>query len=690
MSKWDEIHKISTNALNTFNQVIDTKLRKDASVIVGDKWADIIRNTHLIQEEAKNYLDVDTDEKTGTLIAQVNLPLDHPDYLKNKSPLSNYVLDKFKEANKSLIEAIKNPYARQELQNRIIGHSQNLTHNLLQFESKIIMDKRKAMVVDNIEKGAKAIYNDPSQYELSLQDDFTAIDMLAVSSLERDNLKSKSLEIKTQAMIDYLLINNPQAILSNEPALWKENATYKQMSHAVKAATKNIQKISISRNRELRQITDKNITSILKTGDSIDGIENVIAITQGGVQQEQIRLNELAYDAHVILNNIIQAPRDKQLELTLEQEPDVDDPEYALRSHIYNELVKEVTRVNKLAYTDPASYADELSYNDKYEPKDNGELFSSRMQIQEQTAIPSYERKYLTNKERSVYLQKLTSQEPDIIHKTLEEISVIESGYDNLGYDILHELRKEASTKNNLNVPASVLLYMEGFIQDELYLMDIASKLIATDQPMTNASKEDLKYYKEQTDELLADFEHSVLKGNRTNVELVNTMKSTVIELAKWIKDTQRVDDKKALIKAKDIVMSQYLPVDTGRDDLYLPSYIRDNGEKIELNERAIETGLKQNKANLIRNFEALIPFQDEELTEDMLRRGEFVLLEDGKHVGFIFEDDNGLDNSGFLQYLIGNDGEKYKVSLLELNKTIFTGMDRELELETYHRLGVF
>ena len=180
MSKWEAIAKTTNIVSKGLNEIWDRKLKKDASVIVGDRWSDFVLDSSNALTDAQNHLDVSMDEKTGSHACLMNLPDNHPDYGSHNQPFSNYVLDKFNQRASSLMEDMKNPYAREILQQKISSYKEHLAHQVAGFEANTVLGKRQNMAIENIEKLAKATYSDPHLYLEHKEDALIAIHNLDI------------------------------------------------------------------------------------------------------------------------------------------------------------------------------------------------------------------------------------------------------------------------------------------------------------------------------------------------------------------------------------------------------------------------------------------------------------------------------------------------------------------------------
>ena len=677
MSQWDEIHKTSTLALNTFTKMWDVKLKNDASVIVGDKWSDVVTNASKLKEEATNHLEVAPDERTGALTTQVNLPLDHPDYFYNNKPLSKYVLDKYKANTDQVLDGIKNPYAKKELQNRITNHRAALSHHLLSFESKVVMDKRYSMAVDNIEKSSVATYNEPSLYETHLQDNLVAIDSLAIDPLNKRKLVKKALSSNSTALANNLFDNDPSQLLQ-ESGQWEAGLSSQKVINIKQQAQRKIEQQHKLKLTEFNSNLKRNFNSILETGESIDGIEAQAEAL--GLGDELRRKEGMYLDSHEQLQIIKQTDINSQLQnLGTFKPTDFNDPDYEIKSKIYSDLHEKVSKLNKIARTDPAQYVDRIHYEERINKDREGtEIYIDRIAQQEKAGIPRYKQRYLTNAERDNFISSVNSKDPEEIRRTLDTLSLIEYKNTNLGYDIINELM------NSNKIDSLNYAYVNAFLNNDEPLQRDIANAIATKQHMAELLGADSNKYDSYIKDELKPWRSSMLKAQPHNSAEVNTIVDAVKKFSVYYAQNRGVDIKPAVDLAIDnIINKNYHKLNFNKfsqGPLYLPTKINeldDDGDIIKLDEKYLDNGLRRARSNLINEYNSLINLQvtfgternpeeylEQKYMEDIMRSGLTTRLsQDKKSIYYTY-----VDKQGESRPLLASKEVRFTIDLKDLH----------------------
>ena len=573
------------------------------------------------------------------------------------------------------MEDMKNPYAREILQQKISSYKEHLAHQVAGFEANTVLGKRQNMAIENIEKLAKATYSDPHLYLEHKEDALIAIHNLDIDPIHKAKLANKAIAEIASSAGSAVLKNTPASIL--DPKInydWKNDLDARSLIKFEQHATNAVNHENNKRLTEFNKLSKIHFKNILANGKGIDGIELKLSslpeeVAAGFYDQEQLHIN-----AHDVLEQVKDAPiqvASKLLSGFMTIKPE--EERYIEQAGIYTILAKEVQKQENLAKKDPALFVEKL-FTSVEDDRGLGEKIIDRIARQNQKGIASYNQKLLTNDEREEFRAALDSRDARVIQGELNNILKIEHDHESLGHKIVEEILADnkLSALNHFYIDAN--LHSRGNLKNDL------ARAMASGQALGEMSNNDKKEINDKIEKETKDWQDSILAGNTDNAPEVNLMRTGLLELARFYQFEKHLSVAESTNMAiRNMFKASYIAPyrDWTHGKFYVPKTVLDDGEPIELDEKNVNYGLQKHRASIINHqvqYDQISSFGQEyykgELLDSVavdsaLRNGAFRLTKDRKSVYYIYFDDKGEHP------LLKSNKEKFTIDLLELNKSI-------------------
>lgn len=660
MNKWEEIAK-TTNILNKgLNDIWDRKLKKDASVIVGDVWSDFVLNSSKHLTDAQNHIDVATDEKSGTLACLMQFPDNHPDYQFQGKPFSSFILSDIQEKSDTILQSLKNPYAKNILASKLAGYRENITNKLSNYEANLVMDKRANMAVENIEKLAHATYNNPELFASNREDALIAINSLDISLQKKSKLASEARNKIAESAALSVLSKMPETILNPEINYqWKDDLNVRILDRITRQASHALELNSRKKISEFEQLSKIHFQNILDNGNGISGITQKLESLPEDFAKDFIIKEELHKDAYDVLEQVKYTPLSGAWQIVASIAPSLDDTEnYQIKSALYQLVSKQVAYQEKLARTNPAKYVEELFNNELANTSNLGDKISQRLELQTQKGVPSYRQKLLTSEEREEFALMLDSRDAPVIEQNLNNILSIESNYQNLGHHIVEEiLADNNSSKKNTHLSALTHFYIDANIHKRVQVKHDIARAMVSGQALGEMSSYDEKKIKDNINKGIKDWQAQILAGNTDNAPEVLTMNAGLLELARFYQFEKHISANEASdLALNNLFNASYIaPYKSWQHGkFYLPRSVIEDGKLHELDESNINHNLITLRGNLINNkieYDYISSFgkeyyRDQTLdsreVQKALRDGTFRVTKDKKSIYYVYFDNQG------------------------------------------------
>ncbi len=696
MNKWEAINKTGQIISKGINDLWDRKLRKDANIIVSDNWSNFILDDSSFLSDAQNHLEVGIDQKTGTLACLMDLPDKHPDYAMHNEPFAKYVLDNFNNRADVLIENTKNPYARESLQQKIGYYKENLANKISSFEANIVMDKRKNMAIEDIEKLSKATYNNPELYIENKETALLAINFLDIDPITKSKLGRKAVSEIAESAANSVLAKLPATILNPEIKYpWQQDLDAKSLIKFERYAARAVSHENAKNISEFKQLAEIHFKNIIAQGKGIDGIEEKLSIMPSDVKDEFLLNQELHLMAHDKLEQVKYAPLPEYARL-LGNFANIKPGEvgYVEEQKLNKIIATEINKQRDLAKEDPAKFVEELFASELQGVTELSERIIDRIELQKQKNIPSYRQKMLTKEEREEFRLSLDSREANLIQSNLDNLLKVEFNHQHLGHKIVEEILQNSklSALNHFYIDAN--LYSRGNVKNDL------ARAMASNQALGEMSNNDQKEIKKIIDEKLEDWQYSMLAGNTDRGPDVMIMQTGLLELARFYQFEKHLSTKEATDLAIDnLFNASYIAPYRNwyHGKFYIPKSVIDKNKIIEIDQDSANYALSNLRSNIIRQnieYDPISSFGKEyyegevldlSVVNTALREGAFRLSKDNKSIYYVYFD-KYKDNSE--RPLLKSANEIFTIDLLELNKQVEIE-DQMPEIELYKALNV-
>lgn len=676
MSKWEAIAKTTGVVSKGLNDLWEQKLKKDASVIIGDSWSNFVLDSANFFNNAQNHIDVAIDPKTGTLACLMNLPDNHPDYKSHNQPFSSYVLNSVNKGAISLVDNTKNPYAKRLLQDKISNYKTSLANQIAGFEANIVMDKRQNMAVENIEKLAKATYTNPKLYNINKEDALIAINSLDIDPAHKAQLARKATSDIAKSAANAVLINLPASILDSSINYeWKKDLDVRSLIQLERGAIQSINHAHAKNMHEFEQLSKIHFDNILKHGEGIDGIETKLSSLPESEQSKFVLNQKLHIKAHDILEKVKNLPISEENNVVASFMTIPFGAEgYLEQVKLYKVIKDTLDKQQTIAQKDPALYVDQLfATNNIEDRRELGEKMIDRLQWQQKKGIPSYKQKVLTNEEKEEFCAIFNSRDPNVIKAHLDNILQIEYNHQSLGHRVLEEILLDTKLPALTHFYIDAHLYSRGNIKNDL------AKAMVSKQALAEMSKPEKDALKTEIAKNMSDWQASILAGKTEEAPKTNLMRAGLLELARYYQFEKHLSMNEAVDMAvKNLLDGSYIVpyTDWKHGKFYIPKSVLEDKDVIELNPQNINFGLKKLRADIINHhvkYDKESSFGLEYYTGEAiksrevnyaLRGGAFRLTHDKRSVYYVYFDNNGEHP------LLKSDKKIFTIDLLDLNKT--------------------
>ncbi|WP_425363931.1 hypothetical protein [Candidatus Tisiphia endosymbiont of Hybos culiciformis] len=705
--KWQVIAGISQQINEEAKGYLIRKLEKDASVEMPNLWADFIKDTTTHLHQSQSNIEVASDNKSGGFGCLTQFDELHPDYLENNKPFIEYFLGKYDKRAVDYLQQAKNPLTRRMLQAKINDYRISLVGQISHTEAKLIDGKRHHLAIEAIEKFKIATYDNPEFYSSNLQDSIIAISSLSLLPQEKEQMLINARQALAFAAALGTLKHSPDAILNpNIKAEWKEDLSLEQRIKLEGQANNLIHHQQLLRQHQLSSLIDAHLASLLATGKGIDGIENLLqaSFNAGDPRLLQFRTQEALYkQAFIISEQIKRLPFNQGQEILQQIAPKGGDSDYNNKERIYHILTEQFNKQLKLAQTDPAGMVEEM-YADEI-PKDMP-LFQRlllRKQLQEQKGIPSYDQKYLMNKERDEYSKKIGSKDVNQIQQTTDGIISLrgdDGSGEQYGLEIMDEiLRGNGDLECLTQFYAESRLYNRKTASAFIQMIALVNELSVKSQPLF-ISHETTEFNKEiENNGIFKQWGKDLAKTDIQNETEINQTRQAIKYLAKYYQRTEDLSIAKAVKKATTKLISE---VDMRIDskNLQIPRQVVAQRMIHDLNSDNIEASLVEiqlaiingsiacdygtivaegNGRNIIDNInDPTGQYTAAAKVRESLQQGKWKLTSDKKSVYYTFPTKDG-------RYLpvVAKDGNILKFDLLELNNPKALEQQKQRLLQT-------
>lgn len=643
MSKWEHIAKTTEVLSKGFNEIWDRKLRKDASVIVGDKWSGFILDSTNDLKEAQNYVEVGIDQKTNTLACIMKLPDTHPDILENGEPFSRFVMNRVNIRANQILEEVKNPYARELLANQINSYKAGTAGQIAGYEANLVMDKRHNMAIENIEKLAKATYINPQIYSQNRENALIAINSLDIDPVHKGKFARKAKEEIAEAAASSVLASNPASILNHDAGHeWKKDLDFRSLARIENQARASVIYSTNKNIREFKKLSEIHFKNILSRGKGIDGIEDKLSLLPTDIASEFVAQEQMHINAYAVLERVKYAPLSTVKSELASLVPDPEDENYHKQLRLYELVAKKINKQKELSKSDPALFVQTLFTEEVDNELSLPDKINKRLSLQSQKGIPCYLQKMLTNEEREEFRNMLDSRDVNVIKTNLNNILNIESEYESLGHGIVEEILSD-----NKKLPILSHFYIDANLYNRGNLKNDLARAMASNQAIGEMSKKDEDDIKERIDKHIAPWRESILAGQTENAPEVLMMQAGLLELARFYQFDKHMSIKEATDTAiNNLFEASYIAPyrDWNCGKFYVPRTIIQDKEVIELGEDKIEYALTKLRTDLINDRieydkSATISKEYEDFPEDFakgLRSGTFRLSKDKRSVYYL------------------------------------------------------
>ncbi len=684
--KWQAIASLTSQINEEAKSCLERKLQKDASVQAAKVWADFIVETNQHLHQAQGNLSVASNDKTGGLSCLTSFDELHEDFLENNQPFLQYALGKYDSRASGYLVAVKNPYAKRRLEEKISLYRMHLAEQISNTEARLIDGKRHSMAIAAIEKLKHAAYDSPELYSAHLQDSELAINALSLLPQEKDEMLLNARSELAQAAALGTMRVSPGVILDERiEADWKEHLPLAQRVRLQEQAASLLRHQQTMRQSQVRKLAKSHFASLLKTGRGISGFASLLhsSYAQDDPQLQEIKEQEaLHQEAFLTWQQLKAASFQEGAQILQKLKPKAGDSDYAAKERVHSILAKQFAEQIELASSDPARLAEELFSEEMPEAMELLPRLLLRKQLQQQKGLPPYSQRYLMNDERDDYLARLRSSDPVEIKKQLDSISAIGegSGGFSLGSELIEEIMQAETGASGRRLSALTHLYVSAYIDKNNALMHDSAQAIAMQgQLFGEFAKADERAIKNSIKEsgMVQDFEYRMLQGTPDNAQLLEQIKESILNLARFYQHQHHLEPAKASKRAiEELIGKRYIkPI----NDLYLPANILEDGRLVKLNSEHLNYNLNKLRADLI--YDRLPPLEAYDKThsfgrqyeddrqklldkrmKELLREGQFKLTPDQKHIYFVYYDDQGAHN------LLTSDAALWHVPLSQLN----------------------
>jgi|GEM_PF-5288586 len=662
MAKWQAIANVTNQVKDEAKNYLVYKLQKDASVELPNLWGSFIDETTKHLHDSQSHIEVLPNSKTGGLTTTLKFDELHPDFADNDKPFSNYALEKYDKRGTALIESVKNPITRKNLQAKIGNYRVDFLNNINHTDIKLVEGKRHNLAIESIEKLKNTAYSHPELYQSHLEDCFNSINSLSLLPLEKEQLTAQAQSELAGATASGMLKNSPDSLINisklppESQPLWIQHLSLEQrikLDNQIKHLQEHRQ---VMRQHEIGNLIKSNKESILETGESIKGIDNLVIAAFGGNsrQFQQFKEEENFYrQAFSVTDQIKHISFEDGAKLLETLKPIGGDPDFYYKQQIYNIASKFYGEQLREATNDPAKFAESIYTNEKPQDLSFAERLQKRKILQEQSGIPSYAQRYLTNNEHAEFIRKIEdSTDVNEIKNTIDGIIALRSDQgNNYGLEIMQELVQGRDSE------LLTSFYAEHALHGNTKLANIFLKMIPFKGQLFNKGEENLINKEIAKNPVIKKWQRGFYNSDIQNIEEINRTKEQIKYLALHYTKSGELDFEKAVKKAtNEIIENRYMSV--AGDRLQLPKEIIDNNKIHYLSQDYIDAALSELRGKIINrdidydyytsfgiaDTNAIPNEQELQKLREIISNGKWKLTPDKKSVYFTYQTKDGAD----------------------------------------------
>lgn len=647
---WKEIQQASSQVNEYTKQLLAEKTYKDGVNIANTLWHNFIAETQAHSNQAEANKDVGIDAKTGNLAVLGQFEQTHPDYRYNGQPFSKYLIEKYDERAKVILDSTKNPIAQKQLTQNIAHYKAKLLEDLAHKEARFVEDKRLYDLEGLIATAEHNVFHDQSQYSQALHDIEQSIGTL---SLTPQHKSAKLLAAKKRLAMSAALgtlENNPNGIVDGQTNFsWTDDLPIEALARVRNKAQKKVDQQSAHQKSYLSHHLPDHLQSLVDTGKGIDGFSEAAERNYTPEQFAEFKaIEQLHLDTHDVLTEIKDVKIQEIGKVIERLLPKSGDENYAKKMQLFDMVSKEVNQKIKLAREDAAAFV-EKDHGEELEKVTNlVERLKLRKEIQARRGLEAYQQKYLTKSEVASYSEKFVVDDVNLIRENCDNLL-------SLG-GIGHELVKEIlSAKGNAAISLPVQKYMEFKAKGDDNAANVFLKMVPLQKEMfASVSTESKKIYDNllKENKTLKQWYDAAIDNQPENIGVAEKMVDSVRLLSRYYELTQHKSPGAATeLAVASLINEQYLQLDAS---LFIPKQVAYGEQTIYLDRDRMVNNLKLAKHHL-SNFD--VPFDElhtfgfsvKDLKEkerqrmrERLADGHFRLMPDDQHFYFEVIDEAG------------------------------------------------
>jgi hypothetical protein len=275
----------------------------------------------------------------------MKLPDTHPDSLDTGQPFSTFVMNRVSIRGNQILDEVKNPYARELLTNQINSYKAQHAGQIAGYEASLVMDKRHNMAIENIEKLAKATYNNPQIYSQNRENALIAVNSLDIDPIHKEKLAKKAKEEIAEAAASSVLTSNPASILNHDVNYeWKKDLDFRSLARIENQARASVT-YNINKNiREFNKLSEIHFKNILTRGKGIEGIEDKLSSLSTESVLEFAAKEQMHINAYAVLERVKYAPLSAGKSELAKLTPNPEDENYHEQLRLYELVAKKINK----------------------------------------------------------------------------------------------------------------------------------------------------------------------------------------------------------------------------------------------------------------------------------------------------------------------------------------------------------
>ena len=635
---WEGIKSFASEIDKGVRGLLEDKIKNDGKILIGEKYSEFIAAEQKLLNHIGLATNIEIDKETGNFAALVNLPEDHIDAKANGAPINLYAKEKHDQLTNKFLFYCKNPYYRNEMLARLNNHKSNFASHLSANEAKSIAAEKQKRVIETIERNAKNIALNPSNFAASMLDTRNQIDALGFTQQEKDALLKQAGNNYATANAHWVINNEPASLLSEE-GLQKNQEWISMLdtNQFLRLQVKAKNKYDINARQEIAGTQPKinnNLAAIKESGEEITGMDVEIMRGLGSspeLQKQYLAKKEIAYLVHRTYSEYDELPlNQKEAYLTnlaskISNISNIE--EQQKQKEVFGEILKLTQKDQNLLKTDPASWADkhianienisgEAILSQEEEEVSLPRRFASRIAIYDRLGVSEEDRKFFTNSERQLLVEQILKFQ-DNPKRLKEEINKLTSNLkaDNLAQyypSIIGELFFDEKAKKKFTPLIANIIEFTIKEEDPAIIESLITAAGTKDYSNSNSSKEVKEKIAELNQPLRAYF--TGLDPFVRNQEYENdlqTINNVALFYIQQSGDYSEANITRLYEKAReDILYTKYHQGALEQQGILIPKKIITDAEVININETIILDNLaflkKQLKEDIINNIDQI------------------------------------------------------------------------------------